>query len=230
MKKFDKKEFWEKKIINWENGRYGKNFQNLGLLEKISDKFSSSLIYRQFFANNILQKHISNKIIVELGCGSGFLSDKIIKGGAKYYHGYDISEEAIKRAKELSVKNGISNKVTFYAKSINDLTKLKADIIFSLGTLDWLDDDERENLYKISNGSECLHSISEKRNSLSQYLHRFYVNVSYGLKSKGYKPIYLNAENISKKIEKYSKKKVYIYRDKKLSFGTFISTLKLDSN
>ena len=43
----DKKDFWEKKIIGWEDGRYNLKDDHINFLENIGDKSSSSLFYRQ---------------------------------------------------------------------------------------------------------------------------------------------------------------------------------------
>ena len=227
MKNFDKKKFWETKIINWENGRYGKEYHSLSILEKVSDKLSSSLIYRQYYANKLLKNIVKNKVIIEIGCGSGFLSHNIINAGAKHYYGFDISENAILRAKVLAKKNGIDKKTTFEAKSVDEINGINGDILFSIGTINWKNEDERSKVYKIQKNMHFFHSYSEKRKSISQLLHRIYVFMSYGWRNKNYTPIYLKESDIKNEIKKYCTKNLHIYRNKKLSFGTFISTITL---
>ena len=52
---FDKeKYFWDKKIIQWENGRYLN--KNDFLLEKVSDYFSNSLKFRRKKSLDFLKK------------------------------------------------------------------------------------------------------------------------------------------------------------------------------
>ena len=77
--KIDKKEFWEKKIIGWEDLRYKKNESVFNLFEKNVDKTNNTLIFRLNFAFEILEPLIKNKKVVELGCGSGFLAKKFIE-------------------------------------------------------------------------------------------------------------------------------------------------------
>lgn len=223
----DKKKFWEDKIIGWEDLRYNKNSQNFNLFEKTVDKTNNTLIFRLKFVFSILQPLIKNKNIVEFGCGSGFLANKFIENGANSYTGYDISEKAITRAKELTNKNYLKKKINFYTKPIMEIEKLDADYVFSLGLTDWLTDEEIDHMFKISSNSENLHSISEKTISISRILHQFYVYVSYGYKSKGYKPRYFDCREISEKMSLYTKKKIYDFRDKRLSFGMFLSTIPL---
>ena len=223
----DKKKFWEDKIIGWEDLRYNKKDKNFNLFEKTVDKTNNTLIFRLNFIFKILQPLIRNKSIIELGCGSGFLANKLIENGAKSYTGYDISEKAIIRAKEFIKKTPSKNNINFYAKPIMELKKLDADYVFSLGLTDWLTDEEIDHMFKISSQSENLHSISEKRFSISRLLHQLYVYISYGYKSKGYVPRYFDSNKIAQKMSLHTKKKTYFFRNKKLSFGMFISTIPI---
>tara|TARA_B100001029_G_C14984347_1_gene408026 strand:- start:41 stop:745 length:705 start_codon:yes stop_codon:yes gene_type:complete len=222
----DKKKFWEDKILGWEDLRYNKKKTNFNLFEKTVDKTNNTLIYRLKFAFEILSPLIKNKKIVELGCGSGFLAQKFIENGASSYSGYDISEKAISRGIELSKGNN-SEKIKFFAKPILEMEKIDADYVFSLGLTDWLTDEEIDHMLKISSTSEILHSISEKRFSISRKLHQLYVYFSYGRKTGGYSPRYLNSREISEKIKHYTNKDTYYFRNKKLSFGMFVSTFPL---
>ena len=63
----DKKDFWEKKIIGWEDGRYNLKDDHINFLENLGDKSSSSLFYRQKICLEILKDKVYNKDIVELG-------------------------------------------------------------------------------------------------------------------------------------------------------------------
>ena len=47
---------------------------------------------------------------------------------------------------------------------------IDADYVFSLGTTDWLEDDELDHMFYISRNSENLHSISEDRNSFTSII------------------------------------------------------------
>lgn len=221
----DKKNFWEKKIIGWEDLRYKKNESGFNLFEKTVDKTNNTLIFRLNFAFEILEPLIKNKKVVELGCGSGFLAKKFIEAGASSYTGYDISEKAISRAQQLFKEEKESKKINFFAKPILDLEILDADYVFSLGLTDWLTDNEIDHMLKVSSKCDNLHSISEKRFSLFRFLHQTYVFFSYGYKSKGYTPRYFNSKVFSDKIKKYTNKETYEFRDRKMSFGMFISTI-----
>ncbi len=221
----NKKKFWEDKIIGWEDLRYNKIKDDFNLFEKTVDKTNNTLIFRLNFAFRILAPLIKDKDIVELGCGSGFLAKKFIENGARSYTGYDISENAINRAKKLLEDFDNSDKINFFCKPILELKKLNSHFVFSLGLTDWLTDEEIDHMFKISSDSQSLHSISEKRLSFYRFLHQLYVYLSYGRKSDGYSPRYLDSQEICLKLNKYTNKKTYKFRDKKLSFGMFVSTI-----
>jgi len=224
----DKKKFWEEKIIGWEDIRYKKFSGNQNFFEKLVNRTNNTILFRAKIALEILKPLIKNKTVVELGCGSGFLAEEIIKSGATSYTGYDISENAIDRAIELSRINKYNENSYFYAKSIMETPELNADFVFSLGLTDWLDDKELNHLFGISKNSENMHSISEEKKSLSQLLHKAYVFLSYSRNTKGYAPRYLKSEKISEIIKINTQKQVFSYRNKKMSFGIFLSTFLIN--
>ena len=224
----DKKEFWENKIIGWEDIRYKSLPNNQSFFEKFVNKTNKTLIFRLNTALEILKPLIKDKKVVELGCGSGFLAKEIINYGASSYTGFDISENAISRAISLSNENNYNDKTKFYSKPILEMTELDADYVFSLGLTDWLDDKEIDHLFKISKNSENLHSISEEKKSISQLLHRAYVFLSYGRKTNGYAPRYLKSKKITEIIKLHNNKNVFEYRNKRMSFGIFLSTFPIN--
>jgi len=69
---------------------------------------------------------IENKIIIDLGCGTGIFSVGLYLTGAKEVVGVDIDRNAIKIAKEYSEKNSFD--ITFIEKDIRKVNK-KADTI-----------------------------------------------------------------------------------------------------
>ena len=103
----NKKQFWEDKIIGWEDIRYKRDTKNFNIFETFVNKTNQTLIFRLNTAFKILEPLLRNKRIVELGCGSGFLAEKIINSGARSYVGYDISERAILRAIDISKKKNL---------------------------------------------------------------------------------------------------------------------------
>ena len=222
---FDRKDFWDNKILKWEQERYGGRNAPSSWLEKIANSASVSLRYRMKVAKSILRTHCAGKSIVEIGCGTGKLAAELIEAGAERYHGFDISSVAIDEAKEIAEQAGLNDLITYTASDIEALPELDADIVFSTGLLDWLNDTEIEILLKKSKHCDCLHSFSESRVSLSQFFHRTYVYIAYGHRTENYIPRYLSAAWLENIAEQACSKPVHFIRDRRLSFGAFVSTL-----
>ena len=211
--------FWNQKIIHWENSRYFN--KNISLYEKIVSKFSNSLFIRREVLLKLLKNKIRNKNVIEIGCGSGFLCDKIISYGAKSYFGVDFSTKAIERAKKINLKYIKKNQASFSTIEVGKIRSIKQDVIFSLGLVDWLKDDDLYHLSKISKKKLFIHSFSRKKISLSQYIHKIYVFFSYKKKTSFY-PKYLSRKKI---INIFNN--VYFYQNKKLKFGEFFFNFNL---
>jgi len=222
----DPKDFWEQKILTWEDGRYSAGDLSQNAMEEVANKASSSLRFRLRKTAEMLRPElIEGKRVVEFGCGSGFLSELLIESGAISYQGFDISENAIRRANGRIQEKGLSDKISFSARQILDVKEIEADIVVSLGLLDWLNDAELDHLFKISGNADYIHSISEKRASLAQLAHRLYVFVAYGFRTGGYVPKYYTVEKIRDMLSPYNKKTLGVYRHNNLSFGALLTSL-----
>ena len=223
--KFSIERFWEAKIIGWETNRYGSP-EDLSFIDTDS-VCRNSLQYRMAFAYNLLKPYISGKHILELGCGSGLLAPPLLNAGAASYTGYDIAESAITRARELAAKAGLDTAARFEVFEIGSVSNIDADIIISLGLLDWLSDRELEKVFSLGADRDFLHSISERRSSLLRLLHRVYCFLSYGYRTRGYVPRYYAVNEIKELICKYSNCPLYVYRNQNLSFGALLSSLPI---
>jgi len=69
---------------------------------------------------------IENKIVIDLGCGTGIFSTGVALTGAERIIGIDIDPNAIKTAKKFAEKNNL--KITFLNQDIRDL-RIKCDTI-----------------------------------------------------------------------------------------------------
>ena len=218
------KEFWDNKIIQWEDGRYLN--KNNSFFEKLSDYFSSSLLFRRKKSIDFLKNlNVKNKIVYELGCGSGFLAKDILDLGASKYVGLDISSEAIDRANKINANLIKNNKCIFFCGRPNDFLDIEYDILFSLGFIDWIYDHEIDDLIKFTNLEKpFFHSFSAlNKKSISQYFHRLYVYISYK-RNKKLSPIY-RSENHIKNFFK-TDYLINFYSNKKLNFGKFFGNIK----
>ncbi len=218
------KDFWDNKIIQWENGRYLN--KNNSFFEKLSDYFSSSLIFRRDKSIEFLKQiNIENKIVYELGCGSGFLAKQILDLGASKYIGLDISSEAISRANMINADLIKDNKCLFYCGRQSNFKKIEYDVVFSLGYIDWIYDDEIVELINFTKKEKpFFHSFSSlNKKSISQLLHKFYVYLSYK-RNKKLSPIY-RSDNQIKNFFK-NDNDINFYSNKKLNFGKFFGNIK----
>lgn len=220
----DPKAFWEDKIITWEEGRYEPRKSKGGLLERIADASSRSLRFRIRTAVELIADKVKGKSVFEIGCGSGLLAQRFIDLGATSYHGIDIAENAIAIARKRHVEQMWSDRITFEVGTVRDMAPTTADIVFSLGVLDWLTDDELVTMFHKQGKADFLHAIAEKRHSPSQYIHRAYVHVAYGRHTGAYRPRYFRAGDIARMAAAARPGPFYAYRDPRLSFGALIST------
>jgi len=220
------KTFWEHKILDWEVSRYANNATILGQLAGIS---SSSVRYRMQFARANVEAVAASRRVIELGCGSGLLAAEIMRAGATSYLGVDISENALVRARERVEEEGVEGDVRFLNSPISRLESLEADLVFSLGLLDWLSDQEIEQVFALGRGADFFHSFSERRSVPSQILHRIYVACAYGYRTDGYVPHYHRASQIEGIATEFSNLPFTVHRDRRLRFGAVITSLPVTS-
>lgn len=64
---------------------------------------------------------VSNKKILDVGCGSGWLSVYLAKMNAEFVYGFDVSPKMIEVAKKRSEANGVSNKIVFECKKAEEI-------------------------------------------------------------------------------------------------------------
>ena len=198
-----KEEFWNQKISTWEKNKYKKTIKYLDI--------NSSVKFRLQTASSLLTQIAEEKNVLELGCASGMLWDRIKSLNIKNYKGVDFSKTAIS-AFQKKIQN-FEGKISL---SCEDCVKniYSADIVVSLGLLDWI---SIEKIKKIANSyKNCwyLHSFSEKKYSLSQLIHTIYSRTNY----KTWTPNYRSADDLLSLFGPKAK----IYRHSKLSFGAFI--------
>jgi len=188
----NRQRFWDNKILGWESDKYA---SPKGILARVFD-VNRSLKKRQQITQNVLKQIVNNNTVLEIGCGTARLLPSIIEAGAAKYIGVDISEAAIKEARIKANDLGFGNKAEFHQFDVGALQVIDADICFSLGLLDWL---ELEEIGKMLSQISCryyFHSFSERRRSLQQVIHQFYVHLMYGNKTKSYVPRYYSKEQV----------------------------------
>lgn len=109
---------------------YFSSYDHFGIHEEMLKDTSRTLSYRNaMYRNKALFK---DKIVLDVGCGTGILSMFAAKAGAKHVYSVDMSS-IIDKAKEIVSLNGFENKITLLQGKLEDITLPvdKVDIIIS---------------------------------------------------------------------------------------------------
>ena len=223
----DAKAFWNAKILGWEDSRYG-GAATPGLIEALAGRASSSLRFRLDVAARLLAPHLAGRRVVELGCGSGLLAERLLALGAASYQGYDLSEAAIARAEQRAAASPRGEAMRFTVAAVADLPPQGDALAISLGLVDWLAPAELDRLFALGRQGSCLHALSERRRSAEQLIHRAYVQLSYGWKNGGYAPRYHEVAEIAAIANRYGVGPLTVFRHRRLRFGVFVSDLPLE--
>ena len=223
----DPKTFWNAKILGWEASRYG-GAAAPNLIEGLAGRVSSSLRFRLDAAARLLAPHLAGRTVVELGCGSGLLAERLLALGAASYQGYDFSEAAIARAEQRAAASPLGEAMRFAVAAVADLPSQGDALVISLGLVDWLAPAELERLFALGRQGSCLHAFSERRRSAAQLVHRAYVHFSYGWRNGGYAPRYHQAAEIAAIADRHGIGPLTVFRHRRLRFGAFVSDLPLE--
>lgn len=218
LPRIDPKSFWDAKILGWEDSRYGDAAP--GVVERIAGRISTSLRFRLEAAVTLLAPHLPGRRVVELGCGSGLLAERLMKLGAAGYQGYDISDAAVTRARQRQLGPAIR----FDVAAVDALGPQGDALVFSLGLFDWLTPAEIAQVFAIGRHGHYFHAVAERRRSIDQAIHRAYVHLSYGRRT-GYAPRYHSMSEIDGLLGQSGLPPARVYRDSRMRFGVFVSDL-----
>jgi SAM-dependent methyltransferase len=219
------REFWDHKITGWEAGRYERQ-PGQGIMELFANRASNSIRFRLDKGLELIRPHCKGARVVEFGCGTGRLTSALLDAGAAHYTGVDIAPSAIEVARKNAEAAGITDRAEFHIGGIDVLGKvIEADIVFSLGLADWLEDDVIQELLQLSPGAKILHSFSERRSDFSQWIHRMYVYFAYGHRTKAYVPRYHTEAEILNLVSEGRRPNSRVLRYPKMSFGVFLTDL-----
>lgn len=147
MNNLSAKDYWENKILKWENSRYSPL--------KIWNPITWTLRHRLSKTQEWILFNKMNHIL-ELGCGSGRLLEGIDNSITKYT-GIDIAENAILVAKE-KYQNPL---IHFICDDIRWTPLPAADLTVFLGLTDWLNKNELEALFSRLDSPFLLFSFTQ---------------------------------------------------------------------
>ena len=120
----------DKAELNEFEQHYFNSYDNYGIHEEMLQDTVRTLSYRNAIIQN--KDFFKDKIVLDVGCGTGILSMFAAKNGAKHVIGVDMSS-IIEMAKEIVELNGFSDKITLLRGKLEDvvLPYPKVDIIIS---------------------------------------------------------------------------------------------------
>lgn len=109
---------------------YFSSYDHFGIHEEMLKDTSRTLSYRNAMYRN--KDLFKDKIVLDVGCGTGILSMFAVKAGAKHVYSVDMSS-IIDKAKEIVELNGFSDKITLLQGKLEDINLPvdKVDIIIS---------------------------------------------------------------------------------------------------
>ena len=98
---------------------YFDSYSHHGIHEEMLKDEVRTRTYQTAILNN---KHLfENKIILDVGCGTGILSMFAVQAGARHVYAVDCSS-IIEQAKKIVSDNGMSNKITLIQGKVEDIT------------------------------------------------------------------------------------------------------------
>jgi len=214
----DPKAFWDTKIVGWELARY----DLVGTVGR--GRLGRPLRFRMRVAERILAPLIPGKRVLEVGCGSGRLIELLLRAGPALVKGVDLSAKAIGEAGHRLRAAVSSGRVTLEVGDLGSAALSGFDWVIGLGLLDWLSDTEILQLFRRIFPAPFLFSISEKRRNLSQLVHRGYVWLKYGHRTRGYVPSYQTVAQVANLARHAGYGELHAIRDRRLSFGALVAT------
>lgn len=134
----------DQQIDFWDN--YSKDFDNIYSHEKsefyvLIDKIFRRDMYERFQFTIERSHPISDKSILDVGCGPGYYSLAFARQGAKRVIGIDYSEKMIQLANEHLERENLESNCQFLIKDILDYNPdLKFDIAIAIGFFDYVKD------------------------------------------------------------------------------------------
>ena len=120
----------DKNSLNQYEQHYFSSYDHYSIHEEMLQDTVRTLSYRNAIAQN--KELFKDKVVLDVGCGTGILSMFAAKNGAKHVIGVDMSS-IIELAQKIVDLNGLSDKITLLRGKLEDITLPvdKVDIIIS---------------------------------------------------------------------------------------------------
>lgn len=172
------KEYWDKKIKDWTRISYTKKAEKIDFIEKIANFFRGPIIKRMEITLEIVGPKVKGKTVLDMGCGLGDFCFGAVKYQPKKVIGIDISKVAIKEASRIAKGKNLLGLIEFMEGDLGKVKRLpKFDMAVGLGFIDYLNKEELKRLFSLLRGQSFFFSFFEKKFSLINFLHSFYVRI-----------------------------------------------------
>lgn len=120
----------DKSALPFSEQHYFSSYDHFGIHEEMLKDTNRTLSYRSAMLKN--RDAFKDKVVLDVGCGTGILSMFAVKAGAKHVYSVDMSN-IIDKAKEIITLNGFEDKITLIQGKLEDieLPVKNVDIIVS---------------------------------------------------------------------------------------------------
>lgn len=220
------REFWNKELPKWEELTYSQGIKLLAIHKIIFFYFKRPLVERLKTFLDLIGPYLKDKVVLDLGCGSGIFCFQLLQLGASKVVGVDVSDKAIEMAKGKARELNVDvDKCSFICADARNMVFPSFDIVTGLGFLDWIGLDETAKIFREIKGKRFLFSFSERYYSPLAVLHRLYWYWRDKISKQGVLPQHYTSGQIISILSENGFSDACLLRDRKLSFGTIIHNL-----
>ena len=143
-------DYWKQHILSWEAGAY---FRDDGRRPSFWDRLSTlfrgdGMYVRMDAALHLLEPHLKDLTVLDLGCASGRFAFQLLQAGAARVIGLDVSPAAIELAEQHRLASPFADRLEFRVCDLMQpgLDLPEVDLITALGVLEYFDASELDDL------------------------------------------------------------------------------------
>jgi SAM-dependent methyltransferase len=217
------KSYWDDKITWWAASSYEEKPR--GAIERWMANLRRSVHARAVIALEILEPHIKDKVVLDIGCGNGHFAKCCVELGAKHVYGTDIAPQAVELARRLAQENGVGDRTTFLVGKAGDADLPASDIVTGFGLVDWLEKEECMRLFRNVGKRKFVFSYSEQDGSLDEWVHHFYLVERLRLFGNGVRVYHHPRKVIFNRLRKAGITEFDLVCRKEMRFGRLVHNL-----